>query len=47
MRYEDGNFLNPTSKKGKITKFQDKNNSSYRMWRVIRDESDMEKLIST
>ena len=47
MRYEDWNYLITSSKKGKITKFLDKNNASYRMWRVIRDESDMEKLIST
>ena len=47
MRYEDWNFPNPSSKKGKITKFLDKNNASYRMWRVIPDESDMGKLTST
>ena len=47
IRYEDGNFLIPSSKKRKITEFLEKNNASYRMWRVIPDESEMEKLKST
>jgi len=47
MRYEDWNYLITSSKKGKITKFLDKNNASYRMWRVILNEGGMGKLTST
>ena len=39
--------LIPSNQKRKITEFLEKNNASYRMWRVIPDESEMEKLKST
>ncbi len=47
IRYKGGNFLIPSSKKRKITEFLKKNIAGHRMWRVIPNESDMEKLKST
>ncbi len=46
IRYEDGNFLIPEEGKGKVMEFLEKNNASYRMWKVIPEEDDARKLQS-
>ena len=44
IRYEDGNFMIPEGKKTKVINFLKKNNASYRIWKVIPGQDELEKL---
>ena len=44
IRYEDGNFLIPERGKRAVMDFLEKNNASYRMWKVIPEKEELEKL---
>ncbi|MCL4413114.1 MAG: hypothetical protein M1526_07165 [Candidatus Thermoplasmatota archaeon] len=44
IRYEDGNFMIPARKKNKVINFLEENNASYRLWRVIPGQDELEKL---
>ncbi|MEM3488913.1 MAG: hypothetical protein QXO75_04555 [Nitrososphaerota archaeon] len=46
IRYEDGNFMIPEGKKNKVINFLEKNNASYRLWRVIPTQDELQKLIT-
>lgn len=46
IRYEDGNFLIAEDGKMKLIDFLQKNNASYRMWKVILEEDEIKKLHS-
>ena len=46
IRYEDGNFLIPEDGKKEVIEFLEKNNASYRMWRVIPKIDEAKKLQS-
>ncbi len=41
IRYEYGNFLIPENGKEEVIEFLEKNNASYRMWRVIPEKNDI------
>ena len=44
IRYEDGNFMIREGKRSKVINFLKKNNVSYRMWKVIPEQDELEKL---